>query len=47
LTFSKAMGHASIATTDDPYGHFDLSDVARDPALVESYGINPEQREGL
>ncbi len=35
LTLSKAMGHASIATTVDQYGHLDLSDVARDLALVE------------
>ena len=35
LTLSKAMGHASIATTVDLYGHLDLSDVARDLALVE------------
>jgi integrase/recombinase XerD len=45
LTLSKAMGHASIATTVDLYGHLDLSDVARDLALVESHGINPEQSE--
>jgi hypothetical protein len=31
-TLSKAMGHASIATTVDLYGHLDLSDVARDLA---------------
>lgn len=37
LTLSKAMGHASIATTVDQYGHLDLSDVARDLALVESH----------
>jgi sensor domain CHASE-containing protein len=35
LTLSKAIGHASIATTVDLYGHLDLSDVARDLALVE------------
>jgi integrase/recombinase XerD len=40
-TLSKAMGHASIATTVDLYGHLDLSDLARDLALVEGYGINP------
>jgi integrase len=45
-TLSKAMGHASIATTVDLYGHLDLADVARDLALVESFGINPKQREG-
>jgi hypothetical protein len=37
------MGHASIATTVYLYGHLDLSDVARDLALVESRGINPRQ----
>jgi integrase/recombinase XerD len=47
-TLSKAMGHASIATTVDLYGHLDLADVARDLALVEAHqGINPEQGEGL
>lgn len=35
LTLSKAMGHASIATTVDLYGHLDLADVARDLAPVE------------
>lgn len=44
---SKAMGHASIATTVDLYGHVDLSDVARDVALVESFAINQEQSEDL
>ncbi len=44
-TLSKAMGHASIATTVDLYGHLDLSDVARDLALVDSHGINPVQME--
>jgi hypothetical protein len=29
------MGHASIATTVDLYGHLDLADVARDLAPVE------------
>jgi hypothetical protein len=46
-TLSKAMGHASIATTVDLYGHLDLSDLARDLALVEGYEINPEQRSDL
>ena len=46
-TLSKAMGHASIATTVDLYGHLDLSDVARDVALVESFAINPKQSEDL
>jgi hypothetical protein len=41
------MGRASIATTMDLYGHLDLSDVARDLAIVEGYGINPLQSEGL
>ena len=36
------MGHASMATTIDLYGHLDLEDVARDLALVERFGINPE-----
>src|SRR5215211_9244018 len=44
-TRSRAMGHASIATTVDQYGHLDLSDIARDVALVESAGINPLQSE--
>ena len=40
------MGRASIATTVDLYGHLDLSDVARDLALVEgSREINPLQKE--
>ena len=34
-TLSKAMGHASIATTIDLYAHLDLSDLARDLAIVE------------
>jgi integrase len=46
-TLSKAMGHASIAVTVDLYGHLDLSDVARDLALVEGHGISPLQREVL
>jgi integrase len=46
-TLSKAVGHASIATRVDLYGHLDLSDVARDLALDEGYGINPLQSEGL
>jgi integrase len=42
-TLSRAMGHASIATTVDLYGHLDLADVARDLAVVEARtGINPE-----
>jgi integrase len=47
-TLSKAMGHASIATTVDLYGHLDVADIARDLALVESGGgINPLHSEGL
>ena len=45
-TLSEAMGHASIATTVDLYGHLDLADVARDLALIErGHGINPLQIE--
>jgi integrase/recombinase XerD len=45
-TLSQAMGHTSIATTVDLYGHLDISDVARDLALVEAgYGINPPESE--
>jgi hypothetical protein len=36
-----------MRTTVDLYGHLDLADVARDLALVESFGINPKQREDL
>jgi hypothetical protein len=46
-TLSKAMGHSSIATTVDLYDHLDLSDVARDLALVEAAGINPLRSEDL
>ena len=47
-TLSKAMGHASIATTVDLYGHLDVADIARDLALVErGSGINPLHSEGL
>jgi integrase len=46
-TLSKAMGHASIATTVDLYGHLDLSDIARHLALVEGSGeTNPLHSEG-
>jgi integrase len=34
-TLSRAMGHASIRTTFDLYGHLDTSDVAVDIALME------------
>lgn len=36
-TLSLVMGHASIRTTFDLYGHLDTRDVARDLALIESY----------
>lgn len=35
-TLSKALGHSSIATTVDLYGHLDLRDVAADLELVEA-----------
>lgn len=35
-TLSIAMGHSSIATTKDLYGHLDSSDVARDLLLMEA-----------
>lgn len=34
-TLSRALGHASIRTTADLYAHLDVSDIARDLALVE------------
>jgi integrase/recombinase XerD len=34
-TLSRAMGHESIRTTFDLYGHLDTSDVAADMALME------------
>lgn len=37
-TLSDAMGHASIATTDDLYGHLDTTDMAADLALIEEAG---------
>jgi hypothetical protein len=37
------MGHASIATTVDLDGHLDVTDVARDLALVEK-SIRTEAR---
>jgi integrase/recombinase XerD len=47
-TLSRAMGHASIATTVDLYGHLDVADVARDLALIEAgRGINPPESEDL
>lgn len=39
-TLSSAMGHASLATTYDLYGHLDMTDMAADLALVEAAG-NP------
>jgi hypothetical protein len=35
-TPSVVMGHASIRTTFDLYGHLDTRDVARDLALIEA-----------
>jgi integrase/recombinase XerD len=35
-TLSRIMGHASIRTTFDQYGHLDTRDIERDLALVES-----------
>lgn len=32
---SDAMGHASVRTTYDLYGHLDAGDVAADHALIE------------
>jgi integrase len=34
-TLARAMGHESIRTTFDLYGHLDTSDVAADMALME------------
>lgn len=34
-TLSKAMGHSSIATTANIYGHLETSDIAKDLFLVE------------
>lgn len=34
-TLSRAMGHASIRTTSDLYGHLETSDIRRDLELVE------------
>lgn len=36
-TLSMAMGHASISTTKDLYGHLDTSDVARDLLAMEAF----------
>jgi hypothetical protein len=47
-TLSKAMGHASVATTVDLQRAPDVPDIARDFAPVEGgVGINPLRREGL
>lgn len=35
-TLSKAMGHRSVQTTIDLYGHLDVTDVAADLALIEA-----------
>lgn len=35
-TLSMVMGHESIATTKDEYGHLDTSDVFRDLAIMEA-----------
>lgn len=37
-TLSDALGHESIATTDDLYGHLDVTDMAVDLALIEEAG---------
>lgn len=37
-TLSMEMGHASIATTKDLYGHLDAADVWRDLLLMEAMG---------
>ncbi len=36
-TLSEAMGHTSIATTKDLYGHLDATDVARDLLAMEAF----------
>ena len=38
VTLSRAMGHASIQTTVDEYGHLDVSDIAADLLVVEGVG---------
>jgi integrase len=39
-TLSTAMGHASLATTYDLYGHLDTRDLVADLELIT--GIRPE-----
>ena len=47
-TLSKAMGHASIATTVGQYGHLTFPTLPVTSALVEGSGeINPLHSEGL
>jgi integrase len=38
VTLSRAMGHASIQTTINEYGHLDVSDIAADLLVVEGVG---------
>lgn len=40
-TLSRVMGHESIRTTVDLYGHLDVSDAAADLAAMEAGGIIP------
>jgi integrase len=42
-TLSLVMGHASIRTTFDLYGHLDTRDAEADLAIVFGGEINPEQ----
>jgi integrase len=41
-TLSTAMGHASLATTYDLYGHLDTRDLVADLALIAGEEIQPE-----
>lgn len=41
-TLSVVMGHTSLKTTFDLYGHLDTRDVVADLALIDAVGINPE-----
>jgi integrase len=41
-TLASAMGHASIATTSDLYGHLDTRDLIADLALITGEGNRPE-----
>ena len=38
VTLQRALGHSSIQTTVDMYGHLEVSDVAADLHLVEHWG---------